>query len=343
MPRNCGGYILAHYIESTGLMNQWGNSVQKDLFRSDYKHQLSGHETFPMRYGWLKKAYDAVAEEEHLASAKIFTSDDAIARFGIGKNMVSSLRHWATVAGVLENIEGGKVTTTELGKMLFDDNGYDPFMESPTTLWLIHWMFAGRTEKTTWHWAFSYFNPSQFDRDQLATNLLQFAKERNWTRTSPTTIKRDVECFVRSYVALSRSASASHEEKLESPLIELGLIRATNKNSFFQAVRGSKTTLTQGVFLFALIEFWLNRSSASTLSYEAIAHEPGSPGCVFLLDDYDLSDRLSDLDSFTLGDFKWSETAGLKQLVRNVQITPELALEYLSSDYQVASLSKKVA
>jgi len=307
--------------------------VQKALFQTDYKHQLSGHETFPMRYGWLKKAYDAIAEKGHITSARIFTSDDAIARFGIGKNMVASLRHWATVAGILENIEGGKVATTELGKMLFDDDGLDPFMESPATLWLIHWMFAGRSEKTTWHWAFSYFNLTQFERDQLSTSLERFAKERNWARTSSTTIKRDVECFVRSYVALSRSSNASHEEKLESPLIELGLIKATNKNLFFQAVRGPKSTLTSGVFLFSLIEFWMNRSSASTLSYEALAHEAGSPGRVFLLDEYDLSERLSNLDSYTNGAFKWSETAGLKQVVRNVELSLQLALDYFYSDY----------
>lgn len=308
--------------------------MYKALFRSDYKHQLSGHETFPMRYGWLKKAYDTIAHEGHLTSAKVFSSDDAIARFGVGKNMVSSLRHWASAVGVIENLEGGKVATTELGKMIFDDKGFDPFMENPATLWLIHWMFAGRVEKTTWHWAFNYFNSSHFDRDQLSNALARFSEERGWKRTSETTIKRDVECFVRSYVPLSRSTNASHEEKLESPLIELGLIKATNKNTFFQMVRGPKSTLGMGMFLFSLIEFWVSRSSASTLSYEAMAHEPGSPGRVFLLDENDLAERLSALDSYTNGEFKWSETAGLKQIVRNVELSPDLALKYLSVDYQ---------
>ena len=29
------------------------------LYEPDYKPQFSGHETFPLRYGWLKKAFDA--------------------------------------------------------------------------------------------------------------------------------------------------------------------------------------------------------------------------------------------------------------------------------------------
>ena len=33
------------------------------LDRDDIKLQVAGHETFPCRYGWLKKSYDAVCEE----------------------------------------------------------------------------------------------------------------------------------------------------------------------------------------------------------------------------------------------------------------------------------------
>ena len=32
------------------------------LYHGDYSPQLSGHETFPLRYGWLKKAFDAVQD-----------------------------------------------------------------------------------------------------------------------------------------------------------------------------------------------------------------------------------------------------------------------------------------
>ena len=36
---------------------------------------------------------------------KVFLADDAIARFGVGKNMVASIRHWATFAGVISDSE----------------------------------------------------------------------------------------------------------------------------------------------------------------------------------------------------------------------------------------------
>ena len=82
------------------------------LYRDGYHPQLSGHETFPIRYGWLKKAFDAVQESEGQEDNRyVFSGPEAIARFGVGKNMVGSMRHWTTVAGVIEDASGRIVTT----------------------------------------------------------------------------------------------------------------------------------------------------------------------------------------------------------------------------------------
>ena len=36
----------------------------RPLYEHNYRPHFSGHETFPLRYGWLKKAFDRVAETE---------------------------------------------------------------------------------------------------------------------------------------------------------------------------------------------------------------------------------------------------------------------------------------
>ena len=54
---------------------------------------FSGHETFPLRQMWLKKAYDQAIDGRVLKSA--FADESAIAAFGVGKNMVASIRPWA--------------------------------------------------------------------------------------------------------------------------------------------------------------------------------------------------------------------------------------------------------
>ena len=114
---------------------------------------------------------------------------------------------------------------------------------------------------------------------------------------------------------------------------ELGLIRAMGKRDGFRFVRGAKSSLGDGVFAYALFDFWARHTTSATLSLEAIAHEPGSPGRVFLLDENDVADRLADLADVTRGAFRWSETAGLKQVVRDRLIEPKDALAFADADF----------
>ena len=305
------------------------------LYRDDYRPRLSGHETFPLRYGWLKKAFDAVENSADPAGAKsVFHADDAIARFGVGKNMVASIRHWATVAGVIDDgpILGGP-SATRFGAMLFGQGGLDPFFEHPATAWLVHWRLAGVPTKTTWYWAFSYYPRDLFDREQLVSGLTALAHDRGWRRAAPTTLKADVACFVRTYVSMSPSGQASHEDTLESPLTELGLVRLVGKRDGFRFVRGRKPSLSDGVFSYAVTDFWSRFSAGKTLSFELLAHEPGSPGRVFLLSEEELANRLSRLEESSRGLFRWSETAGLKQLMRTGELSPEEALDFVKEDY----------
>ncbi|WP_020158711.1 DUF4007 family protein [Methylobacter marinus] len=302
------------------------------LYQQGYKPQFSGHETFPLRYGWLKKCYDRVSETEQEPNNKALCwGDDAIARFGVGKNMVSSMRHWAVVAGIIREPSGSnQAETTPLGQMLFGEQGVDPYLENPTSLWLIHWKLATEWKrKTTWYWAFSYYPAVTFERDHLIKRL-----GRDWPNAARTTVKNDVACFIRTYAAQPSSPKAERDDSLESPLTELGLIKPVSKRDEFRFVRGQKTTLGDGAFIYALLEFWSQFSpKVSTLSFEAIVHEPGSPGRVFLLDENDVADRLSHIDSITNNALRWSETAGLKQLVRGSDFDFSSALEFVRKDY----------
>lgn len=310
--------------------------IRGKIFESGYRPQFSGHETFPLRYGWLKKAYDAVnIHSKDVNNKNLFLSEDAIARFGVGKNMVSSIRHWCQAIGIIRDVEGkNQLETTELGNRIFGPSGWDPFMENPSTIWLIHWFLCSRTEKTTWHFAFNYFQNQTFDRDHLLQELEKTSQERGWCRISGSTIKRDVECFIRTYVPKPASKKVSFEDALESPLTELNLIKPVGKRDGFRFVYGPKASLCNGIFLFSLIEFWQEFSPAKTLSFEAIAHEPGSPGRVFLLDENDLADRLMQLEESSGGGIRWSETAGMKQIIRDRDFTKEELFSFLESDFQ---------
>lgn len=307
------------------------------IFQPGYRPQFSGHETFPLRYGWLKKAYDEVAASECSYSNNkfVFLGDDAIARFGVGKNMVRSIRHWGSSTGVLEEKRNeNQIRTTELGKLLFATEGLDPYMEHPSTLWLIHWKLASCPFKTTWFWTFNYFPNLTFDRDHLVAGIKRLAIERKWRRVGTVTIKNDIACFIRTYVPQRLTSRAGKDDTLESVLTELKLIKAVGRRDGFRFVRGPKSTLGYGVFIFALLDFWSHFSKdTKTLSFESVAYAPGSPGRVFQIDEMGLAERLAGLEEQTEGILRWSETAGMKQVVRADDINFDESLSYVKSDY----------
>jgi len=313
--------------------------LRGQIFEAGYRPQFSGHETFPLRYGWLKKAYDAVYLSEKAKDNKsVFSGDEAIADFGVGRNMALSMRHWATAAGIIEDKPNSStLRVTDLGRKIFGPRGRDPYIEHPATLWLIHWNLSGRPDRTTWYWAFNHYPALTFERDHISKGLEKLAAAQNWSRVASSTIKRDVECFVRTYAAYPTEQGASREDDLESPLTELGLIKAVGKHNF-RFVRGAKSNLPDGVFVYALFDFWARYSAAHsttarTLPFEKLAYEPGSPGRVFLLDENDLADRLMRIDEVTEGALRWSETSGMKQIIRDVDFGEEAAVQYVERDY----------
>lgn len=309
--------------------------MRSPLENEDYRPRLSGHETFPLRYGWLKKAFAAVCEERR-SDREIFAADDAIAWFGVGKNMVSAIRHWALMTRVLvEDDRHRRLKPTLVGTMLFDsEEGLDPWMEHPSSSWLAHWHISGHPRLTTWYWAFSHYPAITFERDAIVRGVKELVDRRGWHRASVATIKRDVACLVRSYAPAQSGGAAAVEDSLESPLAELGLIRATGRRDGFRFVRGPKPTLLPGVFSYALGEFWHRFApSSNTLSFEALAHAPGSPGRVFLLGENDLVQLLAQLEAVTRGAYHWSESAGLRQLIRMQEVPSAEAVEFLRSDY----------
>lgn len=290
-----------------------------------FRGQFSGHETFPLRHLWLRKAYDEVASKRDEETRGIFNNPESIITFGVGRNMVGSIRHWAISCGIIEEVSAG-YRPAQLGKFLFDkDTGRDPYLESPATAWLLHWIIASDPHRTTtWYYAFNRFNGQTFDRDTLAGLIKDLCDEKKWARVSAASIKRDVECFVRSYVV--RAAGNFVEDAMEPVLAELGLIHPTGPRSF-EFRRGPRPSLPDGVFLYALDEYWQRRGKQTeTLSVEELAFMPGSPGRVFKLDEVSLVERLAVIEDSSAGRFLWSDSAGIRSVVRRQPINDPFEL-----------------
>ena len=283
---------------------------------------FSGHQTFSFRYSWLPKGVLAVKEQPDL-----FFRDDALVELGVGKNMVDSIRFWCEALGLIEvDSRSRDAWLAPLGEFLFGrdlrSKGVDPYLEDPATLWLLHWQLASRSElASTWHLAFTQWGRNLFTRDQLAAWILEIAKQSKATKSSPNSIKRDVDVFLRTYMPAKEDRRRPLEDSFDCPLGELGLIRQLD-DGFYQFNQGAKPSLPLELLAFALIEFWrVAAPEQNTLNVERILYDASSPGAAFKLTDKTLVSMLEQLPEDS--GIRYDETAGL----RVVQLVHDSALE----------------
>jgi hypothetical protein len=268
---------------------------------------FSGHETFACRYAWLTKGVDGLDRR-----ADIFTCDDAVVELGVGKNMVRSIRHWCLATSVIEeSMSSGKargLAPSALGKALFIDPAWDKYLEDEGTLWLLHWNLATNAARaTTWYWAFNLLREQEFTREALCQGLIRFA-ENHWKGISPSTLKVDAFCFIRTYAPGRRGDAAPIEETVDAPLNGLGLLLPMDEPDRYRFNNGPKSTLPESVFAYALNDFWnKHHPTQNTLTFWEIVHGIGSPGRVFRLDDSSVMAYVDSLSRLTSGRLVFSD------------------------------------
>ena len=309
------------------------------LEEQNYTPHFSGHETFPLRQMWLKKAFEARGSDGSVAKSS-FTNDSAIAYFGVGKNMVASIKHWALACGIFIEDESERSSfkiSEEWSKILADsDESLDPYCEHPATAWLVHWRLAGspvgKHRSTTWWWLFNNVLTPTFTREDVQGQIGAYAA-RKGAKVSEATLRRDIEVCIRGYCPKSDS---DVEGMAEPMLAELGLILDGGHGNF-SFRRGPKASLPDGIFDLALIDFWQGASGESSIAFEALAHAPGSPGRVFKIDESSLAERLLGLELRTNGALFWTDSSGIRQVMRrnvNADVLRHLADSALVRAYK---------
>ncbi len=126
------------------------------------ERSFARHETFHPRYGWFRKTYAHVADD-----GGIFSREDAPVQIGVGKNMVRSIRFWGLAAKLITEDpqhSGRRETSyvpTRRGHGMFGEGRWDPYMEDPGTLWLLHWLrLAPKSQLPVW-WLAADAEPKQ--------------------------------------------------------------------------------------------------------------------------------------------------------------------------------------
>ncbi len=272
---------------------------------------FSGHETFILRSNWLKKAYDILQEQPDL-----FFLEDAFVRLGVGKNMAQSIRFWGRACHVFERLEDSAGhRATRLGVALLDDHGWDPFLVTPASGWLLHWQIVARPQAAfTWYYTFNLLRGSELTPAALETQLALFVAQHGGKSPSKATLTRDINCMLRCYVrpdAIDTAAAA--EDALHCPLHQLGLIQALPGQSAYHLASDAHASLPDALVAYAAFE-QARALGRTSLAFNELAYGERSPGRLFRLDEDALLSRLLHMEALTGGTAAYSETGGIRQL-----------------------------
>lgn len=287
---------------------------------------FSGHETFPLRFTWLAKAVEAVETDPD-----VFGDDAAIATFGVGRNMVRAIKHWAVAASVLESEGGGTAVPTDVGRLVFRLDGADPYCEDPATHWLLHWLLCRDPDRATlWHFVFGHWRSGALDLRSLRSALGPWLHERGADLPSESTLKRDLQCLVGTYTTNERQ---SIEDAVASPLSSLGLVVGDGGAHYLR--EGRHPSLPAAVFAYAVLDYWKRvHPQSETLAVRELLHAPGSPGRVFLLGEEQAFELVTQAEALDHPSFRYAATAGMEQLYR---IPGASALSILTAAYAVSA------
>lgn len=242
--------------------------------------------------------------------------------------MVTSIRHWSLACGFMDEREGG-YTPTALARKLLSKDGFDPYLEYPATIWLIHWKLAGLGMKsTTWWYLFNCVVQQTFDKESLFRALKAYTSSVPH-KVSDSTLTRDIDVCLGSYLPKTVSGGTK-EDAAEPVLAELPLLQQhLGMKGSFSFRRGPKPTLPDALFTYALVEFWERYNASSVLSFERITHDYGSPGRVFKLDEYTVAEKVAALEHSTKGMLNWTDTAGVRQVSKAGNFSSETLKERL--------------
>ncbi|MDW8350584.1 MAG: DUF4007 family protein [Anaerolineae bacterium] len=302
-----------------------------------HKVSLGGHEKFVFRYGWLKKGVDAL-----LRNPAVFAAEDAIAVLGVGKNMVRSIRFWGLALGVFEEVASKKPSSalrvSRLGQALFGDEGWDPYLEDPATLWLLHWQLATNPARAlVWHLAFCDFAEIEFTKPQMITFVAR-TFDRLGVEATRASVERDVEVFLRTYVPAMRKPSEwPAEETMDCPLAELGLLGYMPEEDVYRFNPGAKVSLPTAIFGYALLTFLAQVAARRrVVALDECLYRRGSPGQVFRLDENSVAEHMEALEALTQGTLSVRESVGVRQIylqVPDAETLSALAFDLLNRHY----------
>lgn len=294
--------------------------------------KFTGHDTFPLRYGWLYKSTNFIKNKGLLSTSDLGRAAAAIADLGVGKNMVSAMRYWSEATQMTSSFVKDREVMQEVtpwGIAIFDESdGVDPYLDDIGTVWLLHWLLnSDDLEITAYRYFFGYSSAMYFEKTKFVDDLVEEASRLTGSADfKKATVKKDVDCFLATYISKAQKISERgltklDEDSFSSPLSELGLIKDMG-GGYYQCDFRYQESLPLEIFLFALC-FWAQKqfrlSGVTQFTFEDAQSRPWSPGKVFRLSEAAMGAMLDESVTRYGEQLRWIDSQGLKQIVIDPQ------------------------
>lgn len=246
--------------------------------------RFGGHETFPIREGWLHKGLKLLVEDPGL-----LVDENASEHLGVGQNMAKSIRHWLVATGLAQAVQKARGNNkpgyepTALGRVVWKRDRY--FLD-PGTWWALHINLVNNPDHAaTWTWFFNSFSSDRFDRPlclESLTRHLQLAKQR---LPNNRTLARDISCLMATYSRPIPEDDSDPEDAQDCPFRELGVLSYFRSSGYYQLHRGPKGI--PGELLGYSLAIAFSDAAAGKGTVDITLHDatrqPGGPGKVFAL------------------------------------------------------------
>ena len=275
------------------------------------KYTFSGHESFPCKALWLKKGYDFALENND------WNELYSIVKLGVGKNMVASIRYWMRAFGMLDD-DG----LTDIAHLIFDsNNGTDPFIEDLGTLWLLHYTLISTGEATLYRLFFTNFQRERltFDREHVVAFVKRTMTEKGKLKSfNENTVKKDVGVLLQNYVLSHKTLSMEDYSVL---MTDLDLIRLSGDEKQYSFNVEGKRQIPLEILLYAIVR---EKGDNDSVDYDMLQ----TIGRIFCLTDMELINMLIDIQELFPDVFRYSDTAGLRQVQFLHKLKPSEVLKH---------------
>ena len=258
---------------------------------------FSGHETFHCKNLWLKKGYDFVGENGKF-------TDNACVDLGVGRNMVSSIRFWLRAFNVIDIVNEKH---TEIASFIFDEHtGKDKYLESETTLWLLHYLLVSQDYSSIYSVIFNHFRKvkPEFDKNSFVSYMLGIDSKLN-----KNTLGKDFSVFMRTYYSKNVK---DIEDSFSGLLSDLSLVHEIKKDnsSKFYIQNTNADSIPTALILYAILE---NDTYGQSISFKSLFNEHNSIGNIFAFTQEQLEQKLIRI-SEKFPNIVYSNDAGVKEL-----------------------------